>query len=105
MAFICLSFLELIHSLNLKSENSIFKVGVLKNWYLIGAILLGIILQLAVVVIPSFSKIFNTVSLNSTQWIYVTLISILPIIIIEIQKKINEIRFGKVLYKIPQSSK
>ena len=99
MAFVCLSFLELIHSFNIRSENSIFKVGLFKNWYLIGAVLLGISLQLIVVVIPKVSKIFNTVPLSSTQWIYVSLISILPIAIMEGQKRINEIRYGKRIYK------
>lgn len=99
MAFVCLSFLELIHSFNIRSENSIFKAGLFKNKYLIGAISLGILLQLIVVVIPKVSKIFNTVLLNSTQWIYVFLISILPIVIMEGQKKINEIKFGKRIYR------
>lgn len=99
MAFVCLSFLELIHSFNIRSENSIFKIGLFKNCYLIGAVVLGILLQLIVVVIPKISKIFNTVTLNSTQWIYVSLISILPIVIMEGQKKINEIKFGKRIYK------
>ena len=46
MAFISLGMLELIHSFNVKSEESIFKVGILENKYLIGAFLLGTVLQL-----------------------------------------------------------
>lgn len=41
---------------------------------------------------------FKLVPLTMTQWFYTAGISILPIIIIEIQKKFNEIKFGKVIY-------
>lgn len=37
------------------------------------------------------------------QWLYVALISIAPIIIIEIQKKLNEIVFGKAVYKYKET--
>ena len=100
MAFVALSFLELVHSFNIRSDKSIFKIGVLKNIYLIGAVILGIMLQSIVVLVPTFTKIFKIVPLNKAQWSYVILFSFLPILIIEIQKKINEIKFGKVLYKM-----
>ena len=67
--------------------------------YLIGAFLLGTLLQVAVVAIPQIAKIFNVVALNNTQWLYTIAISVLPIIIMELQKKLNEIKFGKVIYK------
>lgn len=99
MSFVCLSFLELVHSFNIKSNKSILKSGILKNWYLIGATILGVLMQIIVVVIPKISTVFNTVPLNKTQWIYVLLISFLPLAIIEMQKKINEIKYGKRVYK------
>ena len=99
MAFISLSMLELIHSFNIRSEESIFKIGFFKNMYLIGAFILGTILQISVVLIPHVAKIFDVVPLNNVQWIYTILISISPLFILEIQKKINEIKFGKIVYK------
>ncbi len=98
MAFFSLSTLELVHSFNIKSESSIFKVGIFNNLYLIGAVLIGLILQIIVIVNPQISQIFNSVPLNGTQWLYVILISILPLVIMELQKAINEFRFGKVVY-------
>lgn len=98
MAFLTLGLLELVHSFNIKSEESIFKVGFFENKYLVGALILGTILQVGVVCIPALADIFKLVPLNSTQWIYVALISISPVLIIEIQKKFNEIKFGKVVY-------
>ena len=95
MAFISMGLLELIHSFNIKSEKSIFKVGMLENKFLIGSFLLGIFVQTIVVCIPTLANIFNVVNLNSTQWMITLGISILPIPIIELQKKINKISVKK----------
>jgi hypothetical protein len=99
MAFISLSMLELVHSFNVRSEESLFKAGLFKNKYLIGAFLIGTILQVGVVVIPKIADIFDVVLLNNKQWIYTAVISILPLVIVEIQKKINTIRFERPVYK------
>lgn len=56
-------------------------------------------MQIIVVIIPNFATIFKLVPLNKTQWLYTIGISILPIIIIELQKKLNEIKFGRVVYQ------
>lgn len=98
MAFISLSMLELIHSFNIRSESSIFEIGLFKNKYLIGAFLLGTIFQLAVVTIDPIAKLFDVVKLTNIQWIYTMLISISPIVIMEVKKKFHEIRFGKIIY-------
>ena len=98
MAFISLGMLELIHSFNVKSEESIFKVGILENKYLIGAFLLGTVLQLGIVFVSSLAELFKLTELNSIQWLITLAISLAPIVIIEIQKKFNEIKFGKVVY-------
>lgn len=98
MAFISLGMLELIHSFNVKSEESIFKVGILENKYLIGAFLLGTVLQLGIVFIPTLAELFKLTELNSIQWLITLGISVAPIVIIEIQKKFNELKFGKVVY-------
>ena len=98
MAFVSLGMLELVHSFNLKSEESIFKVGVFENKYLIGSLLLGTLLQVIVVVVPYFANIFELVPLTGIQWIYTGLISIVPIVVGEVQKKLKEIISGKKLY-------
>ena len=98
MAFISLGMLELIHSFNVKSEESIFKVGLFENKYLVGAFLLGTVLQLGIVFLPTLAEIFKLTQLNTTQWLITIAISIAPIIIVELQKKFNELKFGKVVY-------
>ena len=91
MAFVSLGLLELVHSFNIKSEESIFKVGLFENKYLMGAFILGVILQIVVVVIPPVAEVFKLVPLTQTQWIYTFGISILPLVIMEIQKAFNKI--------------
>ncbi len=105
MAFVSLGVLELVHSFNIKSEESIFKVGLFENKYLMGAFLLGTALQIGVVIIPPIAKIFDLVPLTRIQWLYTFGISILPLIIMEIQKKLNEVKFGKVIYARTQIEK
>ena len=79
-----------VHSFNIKSDESIFKVGLFENKYLMGAFILGAILQVVVVVIPSVAEIFKLVPLTQTQWLYTFGISILPLIIIELQKMFDK---------------
>ncbi len=56
-------------------------------------------MQIIVVLIPQLANVFSLVPLNKIQWIYTIGISILPLVIIELQKRLNEIKFGKVIYK------
>ena len=99
MAFISLGMLELIHCFNISTEKSIFKSNVFKNKYLIGAFLIGVFLQVIIVFIPSIANVFKLTQLNYIQWIITIIISIMPVFIVEFQKKFNEIKFGKVIYK------
>ena len=103
MAFVSMAMLELVHSFNVKSEESIFKVGIFENKYLIGAFILGTLLQVVVVMVPALANVFSLVPLNGTQWLYTLGISILPIIIIEAQKlldsRLKDGRGVKVLEK------
>ena len=98
MAFLSLGILELVHSFNIKGEESIFKTGLLENKYLVGAFILGTLLQVVVVIISPLAQIFDVVPLNTIQWLITTIISILPVVIVELQKKFNSYKFGKVVY-------
>ena len=99
MAFVSLGMLELVHSLNIKSKESIFEVGIFENKYLIGAFILGTLMQIIVAIIPSLADVFKLVTLNQTQWLYTLSISVLPLVIVQLHKKLNEIKFGYVSYE------
>ena len=98
MAFLTLGILELVHSFNIKSEESIFKIGIFENKYLVGALVLGVILQVVVVVVSPLAQVFSLVPLTGIQWLYTVLIAIAPIPIVEIQKAVNGYKFGRVVY-------
>lgn len=89
MAFLSIGFLELVHSFNVKNEKSIFESGLFENKYLLGSFILGIFIQIIVVIVPMFANIFELVPLNLTQWIITIAISILPVPVMELQKKID----------------
>ena len=86
MAFVSIGLIELVHSLNIKSDESIFKSGIFENKFLVGAFVLGAFMQVVVVVVPPLAKIFSLRLLNMYQWLIVILISMLPIVIMELQK-------------------
>ena len=98
MAFLSIGFLELVHSFNIKSEESIFKIGIFENKFLIGSSILGIFVQTIVVIVPSLAQIFKLVPLTNMQWLITIIISILPIPIMEMQKKVNKAKLENVIY-------
>ena len=104
MAFVSIGLLELVHSFNVKSNQSIFKTGVLGNKYLIGSFIVGAFIQVVVVIVPTLANIFKLVPLTGLQWLITLGISILPLPIVEIQKKFNEFKFGKVIYTNKETS-
>lgn len=99
MAFLSMGLLELVHSFNIKSEQSIFKTGILENKFLIGSFIIGTIIQVGVVLVPTLARIFKLVPLNSIQWFITIIISLLPIPIIELQKKLNGVKMGETIYQ------
>mgnify|MGYP006068384497 CR=1 FL=1 len=86
MAFATLSISQLIHAFNMKTEKSIFSINLFNNMYLIGALIIGTILQVVVIMVPFLANIFKVVELNITQWIIVAILCILPIIVVELEK-------------------
>ncbi len=100
MAFISLGMLELIHSFNIKSEETIFTKKLFNNKYLIGAFILGTILQVGIVFVPVLADLFKLEKLNLVQWGITIIISVMPIIIMEIQKKFDKLKLEKTIFKI-----
>ena len=92
MAFAVLALSELVHVFNLRSnKDSIFKVGLLTNKILLGAIAISASLMLIVLNVPALHGIFEIKMLTLREIGIVTLLSFSPLIIVEIFKllKIN----------------
>ncbi len=87
MAFVVLSVSQLFYSLAMRNETkSLLQVGIFKNKWLIGSLLLGIALQFAIITIPFTAKVFKVYSLTLKDWGIVILISLIPFVINEIIK-------------------
>lgn len=93
MAFVVLACTQLFYSLSIRNEKkSIFQIGLFSNLYLIGAIIVGFILQVGVITIPFFADAFKVQNLSLSDWILVIGLSIIPLIINELIKTFNRLR-------------
>ncbi len=87
MSFVVLAASQLFYSLTVRSSTkSIFQVGLFSNMYLIGAIVIGFILQLGVISIPFLANAFNVHNLSLRDWGLVMVFALVPLIVNEIIK-------------------
>lgn len=91
MCFAVLSLSQLFHAFNMRSEHSIFHIGLFTNMKLLLSFLICTFLQVIVISYGPLAAIFKVTPLTSSQWSIVFLLSILPIIIVELQKRANRI--------------
>lgn len=87
MVFTTLTFAQLAHVLAIRSEReSLFSIGIFSNRYLIGAIVLTVLLQLATIYIPFLQPIFKTQPLTFNELAICCALSSLVFIAVEIEK-------------------
>jgi len=86
MAFAVLGLSQLVHSFNVRSSQSLFKIGVFSNKFLVFAFIICSIMQIGVITIPKIAAIFKVVPLGVAEWITVAVLSLVPIVVIEIDK-------------------
>ena len=68
MLFTTLTLSQMGHALAVRSgRDSLFKIGLLSNKALLGAVLLTFVLQMAVVYAPFMQTLFKTVPLSSSE--------------------------------------
>jgi Ca2+-transporting ATPase len=87
MAFVTLSFSELLRAFTARSERyPIIRIGILNNRLMNIAVLTSLSLLLAVVYIPFLQPVFKTVPLTWEQWRYVLPLLVVPAIAAELTK-------------------
>lgn len=87
MAFAVLSFSQLFHAFNLRhGTRSIFGVGLLTNLYLIGALFIGVALQVIVISVPVIAGVFKVTALSLSDWGIVLAFAVSPVFFNEIVK-------------------
>ena len=89
ITFLVLSFLELFHSFNIRSErSSVFGKGFFGNKMLFLTVLIGILVNVVLCIVPVFCTAFGVVFLNAEQWLFVFGVSLAIIPCGEIYKMI-----------------
>ena len=87
MAFATLMFAQLVHVRNLHSNTrSSLAISPFRNKALIGAIFVSAGLALVVLLIPPFRDAFGLTALDREHWIMVALMSLIPILVVDIFK-------------------
>lgn len=91
MAFAVLSISQLIHAFNMRCEHSVIKAGIFGNPYLVMSLIAGLILEVSVISVPRLAVIFGVVPLSFAAWCVVAVLSIMPLIIVELQKFVSSL--------------
>ena len=87
MAFMAIISCQLFYSLAFRNgKKSIFTIGVFSNKYLMGAIVLGLLLQWVVIGIPAMQSAFKLQMLDYRGWIMVLALGLVPLIFNELSK-------------------
>jgi len=91
MAFAVMALSQIVHSFNTRSSHSLFSAGILKNKMMLLACALSLALMLVVLLVPGIASVFGLVSLASSSWWVVILLSLLPLAIVELAKAVSHI--------------
>ena len=87
VAFGTLSFTQLLHALNWRSmTHSLLSIGILRNWFLIAAIIISGSIQMAALYLPFLQPVFNTVPLDLNTFLSMVAFSSIPLFVMEIAK-------------------
>ena len=100
MVFFTIIFMQLLHSLNCKTNNSLFE----KNWFdnktFNLCFIITLALNLMVACLPFMYNLFGLEFLNFSQWLMVIIVSISIIPLCELFKLVlNKPKFGKFKQK------
>lgn len=87
MVFTLLCLTQLGHVLAIRSEKeSLFKIGLFSNKYLLGAVVLTFVLQLATIYVPALNPIFKTSPLTPQELFFTLALASIIFIAVEIEK-------------------
>ena len=102
MAFVTLSFSELLRAFTARSERyPVLKMGVFKSMYMNLAVLSSLFLLLIVIYVPFLQRVFETVPLMWEQWLYILPLLIVPAIFAELFKAVSTPRRDKKQQETP----
>lgn len=85
--FLVLGFSELVHTLNIKNDRSLFQSGLFENPFLSIAILLGILLQFAIALVPPLAAVFALAPITGKMLLTTVVLSLVPLVVVELEKR------------------
>jgi Ca2+-transporting ATPase len=96
MTFTVLCFSQMGHVFAIRSDyQSLFRQGIFSNRPLLGAVLLTLLLQLAIIYVPFFNPVFHTAPLTIEELMITLALSTIVFIAVEIEKWIKRRRYNK----------
>jgi Ca2+-transporting ATPase len=102
MVFMVLTFAQLFNALAMRSERqSLWQVGLASNRFMLGALLITAVMQLAVIYTPALQAVFNTDALSLADLTFCIGVSALVLPAVELEKWLA--RRG-LLYREPPTS-
>jgi Ca2+-transporting ATPase len=85
-----LVFAQLFHCLAIRSERfSLFSIGLASNPALLGAVLLTVLAQLAVIYLPPLNTVFRTVPLSPAELAACIVIGSIVLVAVELEKLVR----------------
>ncbi len=91
MAFAVLTMARLFHGFNCRSNQSIFKIGMKRNWWSLGAFAVGMLLVHIVLLVPVFENLFEVNPLNGFQFGMLYVLAFIPTLVIQAVRVIREL--------------
>lgn len=88
MAFLVLSFSQIFHAFNMRSNHSLFKIGAFTNTKLNGAALISIVL-VALVLFTPIGVAFGLITLSAKLYLIGLGLSLVPIVVMELAKAVG----------------
>ena len=96
MVFTVLCLTQLGNVLAIRSEKeSLFKIGLFSNKYLLFAVLLTFLLQMATVYVPALNQVFKTAPLTLDELLMALVLSSIVFFAVELEKLIKRKRSGR----------
>lgn len=101
MAFAVLSLSQVVHTFNMRSEQSVFRSGFFANPKLVLAAVACTFLQVAVIVFRPIASVFRTVELSPAQWLAVAIFSLIPLAVVEAEKALASKKEKEIKKSLP----
>ena len=91
-AFATLSLAQLVHAFNCRSATeSLLRIGLLTNRWMVGAFLAGLALQLAALLWRPVASVFGVVPLGPREWAVVAAAALAPLPVVEAVKAVERV--------------